>query len=154
MSDQLWMNLEGVMFRLHQVLQGFGEGLGETLSRAAEGHPTLRDLYALHAPEEVPGWFEFQGSDAPPLPEAPGGLSDRAADLAFRIRGNEIYDIGWAVAAASINETEASSLRAYRDDLIAALSARQAHAKTVQAQRFIAWRWHYADLMLAARGNT
>jgi hypothetical protein len=115
---------------------------------------SLRDYFAAHAPE-VPPWFRWAKLPAglsitDALKNQPGYLSLTADDLQ-RLRTADDGDGAFYVEdlperlraiAAGANEAAAASWR-----------ARSEAEEKLRAERFFAWRWYYADQMLATRGG-
>lgn len=126
---------------------------------------SMRDYLASNAPSEVPDWFKCTGLlELPALPKIPEFIQALKSSPGF----DSIKDNGEAVAEAldflhAGLEPESQPLKdivAFARDMIgAALDAHKAaeqHRRQVMgenaARRYFAWRWHYADQMLKARG--
>jgi hypothetical protein len=103
---------------------------------------TLREYFAAHAPE-VPGTFlgrylPYQGPAAPNTRDL--GERDR------KIAENWLLDPCYELAG------HGEVLGKFQEQYDAHQEAKAQHENQSQIQRMIAWRWHYADLMIAARG--
>jgi hypothetical protein len=111
---------------------------------------TLRDYFAAHAPE-VPEWFKFA---TPPLPTplhysvaltmVPGyrDLYDRDRNTLRTWMSDGSYDI----------EPPLQAIGDAAHRLIAERNLQMQEAMRANAAgRFFAWRWYYADQMLAGR---
>jgi hypothetical protein len=100
---------------------------------------SIRDHFAARAPLEIPEWFVHvpppkNFPDQPKVDDAPkkhqqqlrdwihDGTYDLSAELAY-------FQVAWN----------------------AHIKARDEWKERDEAARYIQWRWHYADLMLAAR---
>lgn len=108
---------------------------------------SMRDLFAMHAPTEVPDWFAHSMPPLPPLPPVPDGLSERP------LRDMAAYDSDREadVDPEDYAEPDRDTLRRWLAERNVAQIARARWRMANQEQRFIQWRWHYADQMLAAR---
>jgi hypothetical protein len=113
---------------------------------------TLRDWFATHAPTDIPAWFS--AGPYQPIPKVPGShdalkaqagwlqlthadqntLRTWMADAVFEL-SDGLAVIGWG-AMKMIDEAMASAVKIQLQN---------------EAQRYIAWRWAYADLMLKGR---
>lgn len=100
-----------------------------------------RDYFAAHAPESVPDWFKHKPveHEVPPMPKAEDvdpvhrkEVSDWLDDPVFDLS----EELGWF----------ADKVKAHEDAKDAARAANR-------AARYIQWRWHYADLMIAERSR-
>lgn len=116
------------------------------------GGMTLRDWFATHAPTQIPAWFS--AGPYQPLPQVPSPhdalkaqagwrqLTDRdqntlrtwIADAVFEL-SDGLAVIGWG-AQKMIDEAMAAAVKIQSQN---------------EAQRYIAWRWAYADMMLKGR---
>jgi len=100
---------------------------------------TLRDYFAARAPS-APDWFKHKAtSSRPVIPAPPVALTtEQRADLGFANDEGDDYALD-PVVRRDIAERQAAEqeLQRWREE--------QREAK------FFAWRWHYADMMLAER---
>lgn len=113
--------------------------------------PTLRDLFAVHAPP-APDWFKGIGGPPPsPRPDKPQGLSERGSDLAEKIRCGDVHHIGFALSSGAIGDGEAAELYRFSKEVADWRRENVAREIGLEQRRLIQWRWHYADLMLAHR---
>lgn len=104
------------------------------------GGITVRDWFAAHAPTEIPRWFQYQPST--PRPELP----DKYKELDDKQRRELEAGDGWP------EEGEASDeVVAFANRMRVAHEAQERWERKRDADRFIAWRWHYADLMIRGR---
>ncbi len=110
------------------------------------------DLFAIHAPAEIPPWFDH-GDDLPPLPAVLSGREALDGQPGFVDLPEEdkehlrqwILDGTWDLAS-HLDEIGQAANRA-----IAQSHADRHNASQLrQAQHYFAWRWHYASAMLAA----
>lgn len=110
------------------------------------------DLFAIHAPAEIPPWFAH-GDDLPPLPAVLSGREALDGQPGFVDLPEEdkehlrqwILDGTWDLAS-HLDEIGQAANRA-----IAQSQADRHNASQLrQAQHYFAWRWHYASAMLAA----
>lgn len=110
------------------------------------------DLFAIHAPAEIPPWFAH-GDDLPPLPAVLSGREALDGQPGFVDLPEEdkehlrqwILDGTWDLAS-HLDEIGQAANRA-----IAQSHADRHNASQLrQAQHYFAWRWHYASAMLAA----
>lgn len=100
---------------------------------------TLRDYFAVHAPDDIPGWFEATLSPAtmPPMPRWQD-LDKVHQNTALSWINDGCFDLP--------NELEWFGKQVIRH--------REAHVQESQRRmhaRYFQWRWHYADRMLAWR---
>lgn len=112
---------------------------------------TLRDWYATYAPE-APDWFVDSSVEQAPsrinpalyVQTLPGykSLSKEARSSLGAWMRDGTWDLEGAEAVLANEATEAATRR---DIDIARIERSNA------ARRFFAWRWHYADQMLAGR---
>lgn len=120
----------------HQVIEGL----------------TKREWYATHAPAVVPDWFADANDGLPPLPHIP----DTAAALAMVPGSNALSDcdrnevLAWMRDGVwDLPPHTAEFGRAAQAELERARTEyRDEAARRREAARFIAWRWHYADMMV------
>ena len=103
---------------------------------------SLRDYFAAHAPAEIPTWFydgfvkkEYDGP-AMPDPDAVENISDR--DMCIEWMRDPVFDLP-------------EHLRRFQNAVKAHRQAMDRHRSDEHARVYIAWRWAYADAMLAAR---
>lgn len=95
-----------------------------------------RDYFAAHAPADIPAWFQFDTGPKPVLPH-PGALSGKHAKQ-------------WGVDGWLDESDVDPEVLAFRERYHAAFKATDQYEAGHAQARFIAWRWHYADMMLAA----
>lgn len=118
-----------------------------------------RDFFAAHAPVEIPEWFKVKANPAPTRPTAKEFTNDRL--LA------EYLD-GWAkdpeFSPLDILNASEFSKREDRRELGQKVvlfqtavenyyHAKQQHTEHQKSARYFAWRWAYADGMIAAEGG-
>jgi hypothetical protein len=98
----------------------------------------LRQYYAAHAPAEIPDWFEF--TPATPRPAMP----DKFTELTDEQR-NQLEGLGdW------LEETQVDlEVVEFARRLQKAREETKAWHLAKESGRYIAWRWHYADMMLS-----
>lgn len=122
---------------------------------------TLRDYFAAQAPADPPSWFTVpaQPFEAPPVPPSPAfTLDDMVSDDRARrtcrdwFRDGD-FDLEDAIGVPLPPDVVAwrDSVGAYHEAMERRGEARYAHDAAQKRARYIAWRWAYADLMLAAR---
>lgn len=107
----------------------------------------LLDYFAAHAPE-IPDWFEFAFArdydfgKPPEVPDMPC-LDQKQRDT-VRWMANEGY--GESDVDDSLRDLwpHVATYKAY-------FKARDKHQHASKVRRFVAWRWFYAESMLAAR---
>ncbi|QEL55464.1 hypothetical protein [Chromobacterium paludis] len=100
----------------------------------------LRDHFATHAPADIPAWFEWKPERE--RPSIPSKFELDSEELRQQLEG--LGD--W------LNEKDV------HPDVVE-LASRMARARKAAEQwdkqrdigRYIAWRWAYADMMVAAR---
>lgn len=110
------------------------------------------DLFAIHAPAEIPPWFAH-GDDLPPLPAVLSGREALDGQPGFVDLPEEdkehlrqwILDGTWDLAS-HLDEIGQAANRAIAQSHADRHNANQLR----QAQHYFAWRWHYASAMLAA----
>lgn len=103
----------------------------------------LRDYFAAHAPLPVPDWFKGESGKAmPTVPDAPSYWN--AAQAA------QFSDLKQGIGLVSHAAREVAEFYAIY------LAAKARHAAWRDEQRekkYFAWRWHYADQMMANRNT-
>ncbi len=125
---------------------------GPTMYTDSEGM-TLRDWFATHAPTEIPAWFTH-GDDLPPLPgvlyaevtlEQQTGYAGLSEPDKEHLR-QWLMDGSWDLDdhLEAIGNAANSAITQSRQD-------RDNAAQQRKADRYIAWRWHYADMMIRSR---
>lgn len=98
---------------------------------------TRRDWFAAQAPA-VPDWFEWAPAD--PMPEYP----DPHQRLTDEQRGE------WDGLGDWLDDKDVDpAVLAFRDEYRAACAASTAWHNRKTLGREVAWRWHWADAMLA-----
>lgn len=101
-------------------------------------HQSRRDYFAANAPAGIPEWFCF---DYPPKPKLP----DRHAELSEQHRKQ------WEGLGDWLEDHEVDAeVLAFRERYHAALKATDQHEKDFAVAQFLAWRFRYADMMIAA----
>lgn len=99
----------------------------------------MREFFAAHAPQQIPDWFKGERSgDLPSVPDAPLGWG--AAKSAEFLELKE----GRLERAASSPE-----VMAFFDIWRVARDAQAAWRDRQREKKYFAWRWHYADQMMA-----
>lgn len=118
-----------------------GQVITNDAGMTSAGYVDMRDKFAMNAPE-MPGWFR-----APPKRPCPV-VPDYRTHLPKELHREwlEVRDEHWDEDHVT-PEVRAFG-KAARD---ANLDKGRWHNEE-NAHQFIAWRWHYADLMMAARG--
>lgn len=105
----------------------------QTLSR--------RDYFAAHAPMDIPAWFKLDFRPRPELPD-PSTLAPE-------------HRKQWDGLGDWLSEDEvAPEVLAFRKRYLAGLEADDRYAQEFSQAEFIAWRWHYADMIIAATALT
>ena len=113
----------------------------------AGGGMIMRDYFAAHAPP-VPDAFQFQ---PPPLQRpAEAQIDSYPEHLHKRMREWQL-DGCWELTDKNLPADDNRLLRRFDDATSAFTRACFDHAKQVELERVVAWRWHYADMMLARR---
>lgn len=117
---------------------------------------SLRSYFAAHAPA-VPEWFEpFTGKEPsiPPQLQRLEALQSLASFAALPEEDVE-YVTRWCDADGSWNlAPRLHYLITESWDLIEAREIEIRRVKgLIHQTRFFKWRWHYADMMLATRGD-
>lgn len=123
--------------------------------------PTLRDHFAAHAPDEIPVWFTVPKLpfEAPAVPTPPAYTLDMIADEASRRVCQQWFRDGCFelehVFAGGVLPPDVAAWMATWQEWSDAIDARDCahdeHRAACERARFIAWRWAYADMMIAAR---
>lgn len=112
----------------------------------------LRDYFAARAPAEIPEWFEHQPETVPHiLPiyralEMQPGYAQLSEDDKERARA-WLTDGSWDIDNESVATIAGSAGRA----IDASREARESAERRNEIARYFAWRWYYADAMLARR---
>lgn len=118
-----------------------GQLIADDAGMTSAGYMDMRDKFAMNAPE-MPGWFR-----APyhrPYPVQPEYIAELPRK--FHREWLEVRDRYWDDPRVSAEVREfGARVKAANLDLGKWNYDEKAH-------QFIAWRWHYADLMMAARG--
>jgi len=133
---------------LHEALKHFNDerhGAADALMDDCvnEEPATLRDQFAMAAPAEIPAWFE--GPSPEPFPDNVNAWDFFPNDLDSVAEANR-----WANSKAKpevVPEKYQAFVHAHIDRNRRAVEISQLNHRN----RFIAWRWHYADLMMDAR---
>lgn len=104
----------------------------------------LRAYFAVRAPEEIPAWFKGPALRAVKLPVPDAAIAEEAAewnrDPCYDLDG--VFDDGERQRLA---REYSDAMDKYGSEIVAAQAE-------MEVARYFAWRWHYADMMLAARG--
>jgi hypothetical protein len=105
---------------------------------------TLRDYFAMHAPAEIQTWFDFveptyTGTQKPKIGSIP---EDDRQDAACWL-SDPCFDL----------DEERPHLKAFCDQARAYWNESRAWISEVAKLKNVAWRWAYADAMLASRGK-
>ncbi|KWC56541.1 hypothetical protein [Burkholderia ubonensis] len=112
----------------------------EATARASAGM-TLRDFFAAKAPGEIPVWFKYV--PVVPRPEVPVPREILPADQCKEFEGlGEWLD----------EEDVSPEVNEFHERYVLAHRAAEAWDAEQVVARYFAWRWHYADMMLRARG--
>lgn len=100
-----------------------------------------RDYFAMHAPMSIPDWFkgEYSG-DMPRIPDAPSHWG--AAEAA------QLSDLKAGIGFVSTARQEVAEFFAL---YLAARDKQNAWRDRQRERKYFAWRWYYADMMIAAR---
>lgn len=116
---------------------------------------SLREYLAAHAPD-MPVWFNMPYEPQPSRPSIIDGdhLSNpriREACLAWRRSSQRDNVPAHDLALAGETEAEKKFLRDYQAQFEAYAEACEDRRIRHDRKRYFAWRWHYADAMIAAR---
>lgn len=126
---------------------------------------TLRDWFASHAPAEIPKWFEVEADPLPAKPDPQafgfGGEHLRAAQQWMRDDAGADL-ISFMPSHDGLRMPKSMHWDPYPQSLIEQCrqfqAACRAWSQTVadqqrnhQVKKYFAWRWYYAQQMLAAR---
>lgn len=105
-----------------------------------DNHISLRDYFAARAPLEIPSWFRLHRAEKKPaMPSARRELTSEQLDQ-WQGLGDYLED----------DDVDPEVLE-FRDRYDAASHAVGAWEEAYERDRYLAWRWAYADLMIAAR---
>ena len=96
---------------------------------------TMRDFFAVNAPP-VPAWFTYN-PDPRNTPPARPALQDQPPE----------------VQKAVANDKTLGSAKAWYDALDDFKSKLEKWNAGIEAEKYLTWRWHYAEQMLILRGN-
>jgi hypothetical protein len=110
---------------------------------------TVRDYFAAHAPA-VPDWFVYREPN-PPTPPPAADLDDFDAKWARDISSDDCPEE--SLNHHDVKPERAAKIRDYARVYGAYWTARLAHLDRQAINRIVAWRYAYADAMLAARGD-
>lgn len=102
---------------------------------------SLLDHFATHAPA-APSWYDYEAPGKPKFPNESHLSSEQIARINDIRDGVERWFAGSEDAAILIPATKRR---------IAFNEARNAWQERNEAERFFAWRWHYAQMMLRWR---
>lgn len=120
---------------------------------------SVRDWFATHAPTDVPPWFRLE--NAPQVPRLIGaedalkiapGYDTLTKDDRRKVL-DWLCDPCWEVDD-EVSPEVASIAHCAMDSINAARAAHDAAIVEIEVMRLIAWRWHYADLMIRARAKS
>lgn len=102
---------------------------------------TLRDYFAARAPAEIPDWFtHVEPSKAfPPMPDYTK-LDETHQKIALDWQSDPVFDLP-------------EELTWYGEKVKAHREGKRAWAILDRRERYVQWRWAYADMMLAGRGS-
>lgn len=143
---------------------------GTSASKSQEG-ATLRDYFAARAPAEIPNWFMWHGQmPVPAVPQVPSVIQALRTAPGFSVledieatedREEQIGEAYICVDTGGEPRPELAEIVKFARDMIAsaeqAAASARAAARQIEAEneamRYFAWRWHYANQMLRARGN-
>jgi hypothetical protein len=112
-----------------------------------------RDYFAAHAPQEIPDWFQPPGEPVPAVAHRYFFLQaderwNALTTEAKRLHLDEHDEMGAEhVSDPVVREVIVSATARTAENHEA---VKKANARN-EAARYFAWRWHYADQMLAAR---
>lgn len=107
----------------------------------ADGGATLRDHFAATAPD-MPSWFHCAPSRPRPVAPSPDDHLSDEKRKEYRRAMNERWD----------DEDISPEVLEFMSKVDEASAEIDKWAQEQRSHKFIAWRWHYADLMIAARG--
>lgn len=114
----------------------------------------LMDYFAAHAPQEIPHWFQHPASF-----EIPDPLSREAA-LEMQPGYADLPGASMQAIEHYMNDKFArpsDELCLIAEAAFAAISKRrreiEAAVNAIDAERYFAWRWHYALTMMRTRTN-
>ncbi|POB00134.1 hypothetical protein C2134_02785 [Chromobacterium sinusclupearum] len=100
----------------------------------------LRDYFAAQAPADIPAWFEWKPDRE--RPSIPSKFELNSEELRQQLEGLgdwlDVKDVHPEVAALA-------------DHMARARTAAEQWDRQRDIGRYIAWRWAYADMMIAAR---
>ncbi len=115
---------------------------------------TLGDYFAANAPAEIPNWYQ---PTLPTVDEQTRHLRASVIDTPFQVerlrRGVQDWRKDPCFDLEGLGETEGERkfLKAYEEAFnVYSEACAVARSKNEQA-RYFAWRWHYANSMLAVR---
>jgi hypothetical protein len=117
---------------------------------------TLRDYFAAQAPDDIPDWFVID-ADEPLLPmvlstsaalNMQPGYADLSETLKKELR-EWMNDCSWELDEPNQSTIGRAALRAIKESA----DARDSERRARKERRYFAWRWYYADAMLALRSN-
>jgi hypothetical protein len=132
--------------KVHDGGPAFARPMGSAPGRynASQEGMTLREYFAVRAPQEIPDWFKGPALRAIKLPVPDAAIADEAAewnrDPCYDLDG--VFDDGERQRLA---REYSDAMNNYGSEIVAAQAE-------MEVARYFAWRWHYADMMLAARG--
>jgi hypothetical protein len=105
------------------------------------GGMTLRDYFAAHAPAEIPTWFTHVelAKTFPPMPEVEE-LDETHHKIAGDWRRDGCFDLPEEIAW-------------WGEKVVAHRTGKASWEDLNRRERYVQWRWAYADMMLAERGG-
>ena len=120
----------------------------------ASRNQTLLDLFASRAPETIPGWMRFEG-----LPEVKMPLSRYQACLQQPLWGGMSANDKDAINAwfnvefdeGLLPEPLLSLAQRIKSDIAESRRLHEADICEIEARKYFAWRWFYAQKMVASR---
>lgn len=127
----------------------FGEKQSGEYDSVDQDGMSLRDYFAAKAPAEIPHWFQTAYQDPTPEPVAPTLKADDAdvQQLCDDWRQDPYFDLYDRRRVFHPHQVE--FLRRYEGAWKAYWQERIAWQNQREIDMYFAWRWYYADCMLA-----
>jgi hypothetical protein len=101
---------------------------------------TRLDYFAAHAPTEIPEWFQPDPEpyNGPPLPVIPESASEEDKKMLSDWLSDPCWDLEGEYAwFQEVAEAHSKATRDYKE--------------FIKSDRYLQWRWTYAELMLVTR---
>jgi len=103
---------------------------------------SAREYFAARAPAEIPQWFKGPECDVPNSP------ADEFADF-VNLHGGAYSPMGLALKAWENSGGKIDPPEEFRDIAARIVAYNEAH-REYDIKRYFAWRWYYADMMVAS----